>query len=248
MIAALLLALFQAPATVGDTIWVTTRVPLQPRQILRPQSWDLGDIGQVLGPPLVTLTADSAIVRYPVAIWYPGDHPVTVPGPIVVNPEGRSDTLAAHATTISVRSVLPAGAAKDTLAPRDPAGVVVQAEPSILPLGILWLVLAIVAVAIGLWLRARRRPRPVPPATRLAEPDLPAMLARWTDAGEARAALDGWARLVAQRSEGRGGDPDGGTEHLLHAIDAIGFRADAEPAEVTRVIRAAKDWLEAHPR
>jgi len=92
--------------TVGDTLWLETRVPLAPRQILRPQAWDLGEIGQVLGPPVVELTADSAVVRYPVAFWFPGRHPVTIPGPIVVNPEGRSDTLSGRRLAVEVASVL----------------------------------------------------------------------------------------------------------------------------------------------
>ena len=81
----LVLGLFQGPPTVGDTVWLSTRVPLAPRQILRPQTWDLGDLGQVLGAPVVELGPDSATVSYPVSFWYPGGHAVSIPGPIVVN-------------------------------------------------------------------------------------------------------------------------------------------------------------------
>jgi len=238
----LVLGLLQGPPTVGDTVWLSTRVPLAPRQILRPQTWDLGDLGQVLGAPVVELGPDSATVSYPVSFWYPGDHAVSIPGPIVVNPEGRSDTLPARALRLTVASVLPAGVPKDSIAARDPAALVAQAERSLLPLGALAVLLGAVAGGLGWRVARARRPREVAPPAPPPPVDPAPLLDRWAAAGEIRVALDGWARLVAE-ARARRGDPDGGAEALQAAFDAIGFRADANPAEVERLVRAAKAWL-----
>jgi hypothetical protein len=233
----------QAP-TVGDTVWVVTEVPLAPRQIVRPQGWDLGELAQVLGPPQVELTADSATIRYPVAFWYPGDHLVTVPGPIVVNPEGRSDTLPARRLVVSIRSVLPAGANRDSLAPRDPASPVPQTRPSILPLGVALLGVAGLSGLIGWRLWSRRRPvvvtrEPDPPA-----PDVARLLDAWAAAGETRTALDGWSHLVEVEAKRRGAGLDQAeTARLLEALEADGFRPDPPSADADRTIAAAKAWL-----
>ncbi len=239
----LLLGLLQQRPTVGDTVWLVTRVPLAPRQILRPQTWELGDLGQVLGPPVVELGPDSATVSYPVSFWYPGEHDVAVPGPIVVNPEGRSDTLPARPLRVSVATVLPAGVPKDSITPRDPAALVTQAVRSPLPLGVFGVLVAAIAGLVGARLVRLRRPRTIPGPERPPPLDPRPLLDRWVAAGESTVALDGWARLVAE-TRGRRGDPDGGAEALETAFTAIGFRADANPAEVERLVRAAKAWLE----
>ena len=57
------------PPTVGDTVWISIKVPVARRLVLRPQAWDLGDLGQVLGQPEVVYDSDSATVRYPIAFW-----------------------------------------------------------------------------------------------------------------------------------------------------------------------------------
>ena len=79
--------------TVGDTVWVEIRATIPPRMIVRPQPWDAGEVAQVLGPPIVESSGQQVLVRYPVAFWYPGTHTLEVPGPVLISPEGRSDTL-----------------------------------------------------------------------------------------------------------------------------------------------------------
>jgi len=227
-------------ATVGDTVWIATTVPLAPRQILRPQTWDIGDLGQVLGPPQVQFRADSAVIRYPVAFWYPGGHTVTVPGPIVVSPEGRSDTLPSRQVAVTVGSVLPAAANRDSLAPRDAAGLLPQTERSLLPLGFFWLLVLIVASLVAVWLVRSRRPGAPVPASVPPTPDLARLLDRWADAGETRTALDGWSHLVEQSVRERGGD----AATLLATLETIGFQPAPPADEVERVIASAKAWLE----
>ena len=41
----------------------------------------------------VRQSARGTLVRYPVALWYPGDHVLTMPGPVLVRRDGSSDTL-----------------------------------------------------------------------------------------------------------------------------------------------------------
>lgn len=250
MIAALiLLALAQPqpqpqpqPSTVGDTVWLEIRVPLQARQILRAQTWELGEVGQVLGPPLVELTPDSAVVRYPVTFWFPGRHPVAVPGPIVVNPEGRSDTLPARRLQVEVASVLPPDTNRDSTPPRPQAGVIPQAGRSLLPLGVLWIGLLGLAGLVAWRLARARRPRSPAPRAAPVPVDFPGLLDRWAEAGELKTAADGWAHLLARAA---GVPADTESARVLGELDRIGFRPDPPAEDVDAAIAAAKRILEA---
>lgn len=244
MIAALTLLLLQAGGpTVGDTIWLESRVPVSTRQILRPQAWDLGDIGQVLGPADVRYFGDSAAVRYPVVFWYPGIHAVSVPGPIVVSPEGRSDTLPARPLAIPIRSVLPAGVPRDSLTRKPAADLVGQAERSWFPSAIAAALALLVGIGGAAWLSRRRRPVVVAAPALPAQDDPVAMLDRWAAIGETRAALEGWRKLIEARLAGADAEARAAVEPLLLALGAIGFRPDTPPGDVDRVIGAARRWI-----
>src|SRR5262249_49509177 len=153
----------------------------------RPQPWDLGTEGQLLGPPDVVYDADSATVRYPIALWTAGEHQLTVPGPIVVSPEGKSDTLPNGGRRLVVASVLPPDTPKAKLSPRDPAARLAQTGPSLLPFGIALLVAAAAVgtgAAIG-WRRESRRKLTPPPAP-VARPNFVAEVDAWAELGEVR--------------------------------------------------------------
>ena len=244
--AAVVLVIQPRPATVGDTVWLSTKVPLASRQILRAQPWDLGEIGQVLGPPEVDYEGDSATVRYPVTFWYPGVHAVSVPGPIVVNPEGRSDTLNARSVSVEVATVLPPRVPRDSLVPRDAADLLPQAERSLLPLTVLWLATAILAAGL-LWLWRLRRRREAPAAGPLIErPAVGPVLLQWGRAGETRAAAEGWSQLIHARLSSGPEDEKGAL--LAAELDEIGFQPGTLPARVDRLLDEAAAWVAARER
>ncbi len=232
------------PATVGDTVWVSTRVPLAARQILRAQTWDLGEVGQVLGPPEVDYDRDSALVRYPVAFWFAGAHAVSVPGPIVVSPEGRSDTLAARSVVVSIATLLPPTVPRDSLTPRDPAGLMPQAERSLLPVVVLSLLAGITAGFIA-WVRQRRNRRS-PPEPALVQAERPAIhrtLIEWGRAGEIRAAAEGWSQLIQARQAASPADQTGAA--IAAALDEVGFQPGALPPRVEQLLGQAAAWVAA---
>lgn len=207
MTSLLLVLLFQGgTVTVGDTLWIERVVGATGGAVIRPQPWSLGELGQQLGPGVVVQGSEGTLVRYPIVIWYPGEHLLTMPGPVLVKRDGSSDTLAASTVRVRVTSVLPAGAARTKTPPRPAIRAVPLAARSPVPLLALLLVVALLWTAGALfWRRRGRRPAPSPapvpePGQRRERPfHDPVSLSRWAEAGEYRAALDGWAWLLARK-------------------------------------------------
>ena len=174
----------QALPTVGDTIWVTRSVELPPGRTLRPADWEAADPVQLLGPARVIQREGRAAVSYPIAVWRPGTHTVTVPGPLLLAADGRVDSLGGETVTLEVASVLPRAAADTSLRPQPRAEFVPRASTTPVPLIVLLLVALAILVPLHLWWR-RRGPvqRPTADPAGAAQPALD----RWADAGEARA-------------------------------------------------------------
>ncbi|HSE53673.1 MAG TPA: hypothetical protein VLB00_15890 [Gemmatimonadales bacterium] len=200
MSVAALLVLLQGTVTVGDTVWIERAVSSVGSSVLRPQVWTVGSIGQQLGPAEVRIGADGAVVRYALVLWYPGEHLLTMPGPVVVKRDGSSDTLPPSSVRVRVTSVLPAGAPRVTLPPKPARTPVSLAERSLLPLAAILLVIALLwGVIAWLWRRRGALP-PVPPPKPTAQVfHDPETLSRWAAAGEHRVALDGWGWILARR-------------------------------------------------
>ena len=230
--------------TVGDTVWVTIAVRASGRVVLRPQPWDLGELGQVLGPAELISRGDSVQVRYPVAFWLAGEHQLEVPGPIIVTPTGGSDTLPPRRLAVHIASVLPAGVDPARILPRPEAPLVPRQSASLLPFLVLELVAGLLAGLAGLRWWSVNRPRaptrapPPPPGQRAGH------LARWAGAGELRVALGGWGGCIREELARR---PDPavaeGAQVLLDAIE----RAEFGPADrvlLERLLRAAREWVE----
>ncbi|HXE57504.1 MAG TPA: hypothetical protein VNK43_05850, partial [Gemmatimonadales bacterium] len=177
----LLLLLQAAAPTVGDTIWVarTARVPAGHEA--RAPDWQPGDPLQLLGPARVVRRGNAVELRFPLVAWAPGEHRVSVPGPVLIAPDGTVDSLPGESHAIAVASVLPP-VPDSELAPQPAATTIPRTTWTLAPLGILVGVAA--ALLVPLHLRWRRRGPPL----RIEPPPAPGTesvpVDRWIAAGE----------------------------------------------------------------
>ncbi len=218
---AFLLAAQAALPSVGDTIWLRRAVAAPAGWTVRAPEWDLTGTIERLGRPHVVRRGDSAEVAWPVAAWAPGEHQVTVPGPVLVRPNGLEDSLPAQPITIVVRSILPASPEDSTITPQPPAPVVPTVERSALPLLVLLGGAAALLLPLHRWWRRRG------PAIAVAPPHLPAAeppVARWAEAGEGRVVLDAAVEQLRHAIETRRSDTAlAEAEALLASLEAARF-------------------------
>ncbi len=181
----LLLALLQVPAqTVGDTVWVERTVRPPAGVTVRAATWEPEGPVAALGGAQVLRRGDAIVVRYPVVAWEAGPHELTVPGPILLSPEGVEDTLPPSRVTIRIASVLP-DRNPDSLPIQPPAAVVAQRYTTWMPL-VFMLILALVIVVPLQWFWRRRGPPQtvMPPFD--PDPLDDDTVREWSDAGEDR--------------------------------------------------------------
>lgn len=189
--------MIQATPMVGDTVRVERVVGVVEGAVIRPQPWSLGSLGQQLGPADVSIGANGATVRYALVLWYPGEHTLRMPGPVIVRADGRSDTLAASTVKVRVLSALPADARRSDLPPRPATTSLPLASRTLVPAAALLLgVLLIFGVVALRWRRKGRPARKPPPAESAPPVDT---LKAWATAGEYRAALHEWGWILAGR-------------------------------------------------
>jgi hypothetical protein len=224
--------------TVGDTIWLTRSVAVPSGYVVRASDWDPAEPVELLGRPRIVITGDSARISYPAVIWMPGAQQVELPGPLLLGPGGKVDSLPGQALRITVRSVLPPGVPDSLIPPQPRATLVTRRNTSPVPLIILWLLALAVLVPVHFWWR--RRGKPVPAALPLQElPEPP--LDRWADDGEYRAVANVAAvRLrsaLAQRVAAAHSGLD--TERLLAQLAAA--RPDWPLNELGDLLRALDD-------
>jgi hypothetical protein len=231
-----LLLLQGTQATVGDTVYLERTLGDVGGAVVRPQQWSLGSLGLQLGPAEVRQGSAGAVVRYSLVFWYPGEHTLTMPGPVLVRRDGRSDTLSTSTGHVSIWSVLPPNARKSTLAPRPPSQPVPLAAETPLPALVLsGVALLGLGVAAARW---RRRGRMRPRAPRASGHQTPEVLARWAAAGESRAALDGWSRLLARRETSSNASISSEAQALRADIDATVF-SPRGPEYLARLVERA---------
>jgi hypothetical protein len=205
MIAGLLLAAaLQATPTVGDTLWLRAEIAVPRGRTVRAADWEPEDPVELLGPPRVIVRGGSAEVAYPVVVWRAGEHSVSVPGALLLGPDGGVDSLPARSFRVAIASVLPAQRPDTGLRPQPRAEFVARGARSPLPVAVALLLAAALLLPLHVWWRRRGASRPL----RLADTGGPATppLERWSDAGESRAvaaAATGRLRgVIARRVEG----------------------------------------------
>lgn len=224
--------------TVGDTVWLSRTVALPAGHVARALDWDPPDPIELLGRPRVVVTGDSVEIAYPVVVWRPGQHLITLPGPLLLGPGGTVDSLSGDRVRLDIGSVLPDVPGDSVLPPQPRASLVARREVSLAPLAVLWTAALVVLLPLHLWWRRRGKPVGAAPRPQPV-PDPP--LERWADAGEYRAVANvSAARLraaVAQRVAGAHAGLD--TERLLAELAAA--RPDWPLRELGDVLRALDD-------
>jgi hypothetical protein len=217
----LLLAAQAALPSVGDTIWIRRPVAAPAGWTVRAPDWELTGEVEPLGHARVVRRGDSAEVAWPVAAWAPGEHLVTVPGPVLVRPNGLEDSLPPQPMTLVVRSVLPAAPPDSTIKPQPPAPVVPTSERSPLPLLVLLALAAALLLPLHWWWR-RRGPTVAPGPPLVVDVETP--VARWAEAGEGRVVLDAAVERLRGAIESRRSDPAlAEAEALLADLEAARF-------------------------
>ena len=186
--------------TVGDTIWLERRVEAPAGAEVRAAPWAPSGSVELLGRAVVLREGGEVLVRYPAVAWTPGNHEIAVPGPVLVRPDGHTDSLPPQTFQIEVRSVLPPGSPDSLLAIQPEAGPVYRPVSSYVPL-----VGALGLVTLVVWLLARWWRRRGPPLGPPAPPEVatPAPVERWVASGEGRAvaaaAVEHLRRAIARR-------------------------------------------------
>jgi hypothetical protein len=220
--------------TVGDTVWLSRTIAVPPGYVVRAADWDPADPIELLGRPRVVVAGDSAQITYPVVVWQPGPQRIELPGPLLLGPGGRVDSLRGQQVELEVRSVLPRTTPDSVLAPQPRAAIVATRAVSLAPLVILWVMSLALLLPLHLWWRRRgKSTHTAAPNTPPAEPPLD----RWADDGEYRAVANISAvRLrsaVAQRVAAA--HPGLDTERLLSDLAAV--RPDWPLAELGDILR-----------
>jgi hypothetical protein len=219
----LFLLLQAMTVTVGDTVRVERLLGALGPVVVRPQAWSLGALGQQLGPAEVLPGPEGSVVRYHLVLWYPGDHLLTMPGPVVVRRDGRSDTLAASTTRVLVASVLPEGERRATLPPRPASRALPLESRSPLPVLILLGLVSLALIPVALrWRRRGRVPQRPPAAPTRPGPEI---ITRWSAAGEHHAAIDAWGWILARRLAASRSLEE--TAELQRLLDEMAFSAFA---------------------
>ena len=168
--------------TVGDTVVIERMVVVGPDARLRPQPLGSSLLIEPLADPVVQRAGRGAMVRYTVSLFEPGRHAVEMPSVEVLYRDGRVDQIPPDTAWITIAATLPGA---DSLPPPRPSRPPLARYPTRqLPLALL---VGLVTLSAGAWAVGRRRRRREPPPSSPPRAGGPAPLARWINAGEARA-------------------------------------------------------------
>lgn len=191
----------QGGPTVGDTLTVVHRVSAPYGALVQPRELTDSLVATLVGVPRVEREGDSVRIAYTIAVWSPGEHQLTIPGALVIIPGGTVDTLPDATVQLNVRSVLPEGAAPDTLTPQQARPWIPRAERTAAPFLALIPLLILFGVVAWWWRRRgpTEAPATIPPETRAEKL---ARLTRWLEAGEVILVIDHLGQLVPGTDDG----------------------------------------------
>lgn len=234
MLPLLLVLLQQAPLPqVGDSIWLVRTIRVPAGREVRVPVWNPEGAVEALGPGLAIRRGDSLDIRYPVVGWLPGAHAVEVPGPILVAPDGATDTLPPNNYTVTIASVLPALGGDSLPPPQPEAAPVLRPIRSVAPV-LAWLLLATLLL-VPLHYAWRRRGRGGLRTDSLAPGERPGVpVPAWLAAGEPRAVLA--AAAARLRASPRASGPEG--EALLAELETALFGPGDASAALPAAARA----------
>jgi hypothetical protein len=218
--------------TVGDTVWIARTVAVPSGGAVRPAPWaPTGDV-EALGPPRVTTRGDSVEIAYPAVAWLAGQHAVEIPGPLLLLAGGGVDSLPAQRVTLTIASVLPAGAEPRDLKVQPPTDTVRRNDRTLRPVLLLLLLSTLVLVPLHIWWRRRGKVAPLASPSRAA----PLPLARWNDLGESRvvlaAATATLRAALARGAPGSANQPDSAS--VMTAVERE--RPDWPAAEIREML------------
>lgn len=225
-----LLLLLQAQATlpqVGDTVWLVRTIPVPAGREVRVASWSPEGAVEALGPGVVVRRGDSLDIRYPAVGWLPGSHRVDVPGPVLVAPDGATDSLPGETYTVTIASVLPPLPGDSLPPPQPEAGPILLPERNPGPVVVGLLLAGVLLAPLHYW-RRRRRGAAAAPAATTPTPVPEAPVDAWAEAGEPRAVL---AAAATRLRMAAGAAPPPEATALLEVLDTTLYGpGDARPA------------------
>jgi hypothetical protein len=158
---------------------------------------------------------------------------VQVPGPVLVSPDGRTDTIPAQPATVTIASVLPDLPGDALPEPQPEAALVLRPDRTPVPLILLLAVSGLLLLPVHLAWR-RRGPALLPKTTGLAA-EVPVPAGRWAASGEIRAVL---AVAAAGLRRSAAAAPSGEASALLEELESAAYGPVSPPDAPELVARA----------
>jgi hypothetical protein len=238
-------------ATVGDTVRISRRVVAGPDARFSVLPLVPTDVYVPLSSPVAAYSEGAVVVRYQLAFFETGDHPVLMPDLELNYPDGRTHVFPGDTALVHIGSILPA---EDDEPPLRPSlGPVARTQRSLTPT---WAILSVLIVCLVSWAVWRRRvgDRPVWARVVVEPPEVP--LQQWIMAGESKAAVgviadrlrDAIERLIPSAGrqlstrecltviqESRPGWPIRDIEGVLRSLDRAQY-APAVPNDVALLV------------
>jgi hypothetical protein len=219
--------------TVGDTVRLERFVPAPAGAVGRARGLTADDLVEPLRPPDIVTVEAGLLVRYTVAFFAPGRHPLPMPALEVVYPDGAVELVLGDTALAEVRALAP-----DT-------ATAAQARSARTPLArvapVPWPGIGLVggtAAVLALWAVIRRRRGPAPAAPDAAPTGADAPLLRWLSAGERRAVATLAMHRLRRRIEDLVPAATGGLALAECLVAAAAARPDWPMRELADVLTA----------